>query len=329
MRVRGAEMGEITTGEVADQRAWATYCEALAEPRPAYEKRMVGWVVAALVAIVIVAGTVAIFATSGSGNGNADGAVVNAVSGVLGDHTASLTLSGSVDAGGQTVPVTGTGMADFTQNAMQLRMHLGNLGLGDLTEEADYVGNAMYINMGNLIGQILPGKSWVSMDLSQFSAGQPDSVDLSGSSLTNDPVAALKLLAEQGNTATDLGPSTIDGVAVEGYSVKMNQSHLQQELKSASLPSWLRQTEASVSNPNLTYVVDITKGGQLERMTTDISLSTGGKMVVDALSMDFAHFGLPVAITAPPISQVGSFTQFEQAAQSGAGSTVNASSPAV
>jgi hypothetical protein len=317
------------TEEVADQSRWATYCETLSEPRPHYEKRMVAWVVAALAAVIIIAGTVAIIATAGTGNGNADAAVVSAVSSVLGDRTASLTLSGSVDAGGQNVPVIGSGMADFTRNAMQLRMQLGNLGLGNLTEEADYVGNVMYINMGDLIGQILPGKSWVSMDLSQLAAGQPDSVDLSGSSLTNDPVAALKLLAEQGNTATELGPSTIDGVAVEGYSVKMNQARLRQEVNSATLPTWLRQTEVSVSNPNLTYVLYITQGGLLDRMTTDVSLSTGGQKVVDALSMDFAHFGLPVAITAPPIGQVGSFAQFEQAAQSGAGSMGGAANPAV
>ena len=90
--------------------------------------------------------------------------------------------------------------------------------------------------MGNLIGQFLPGKSWLSLDVGELATGGSKDLGLGGNTLDSSPLAALKLLTQSGNTVTDLGPATLNGTSVEGYSVKMNPKVIEDKIESAKLP---------------------------------------------------------------------------------------------
>jgi hypothetical protein len=278
--------------------------------------------VAAIVVVVLAAASVTTLLLTGKTS--ADAAVASAVTSALNDRTAQLTLGGSMNLDGVAVPIAGSGSMDFTQNATQLQMQINAPGVVQgINETAVYVKGIIYLNMGALISTVLPGKSWLSMDLSQVanSGGVTKQLGLGGSTLNTNPLTILKLLEQNGNQATDIGPSTVDGQSVEGYSVAVPPSEIRSEI--AKLPSWMQAAASTIKTSHVAYKVFINNAGQLVRMLTDANASTGGQSVQYDLSMDFSDYGAPVSIAAPPASQIASFQQFLAAALAQSGSTVH------
>jgi hypothetical protein len=250
-----------------------------------------------------------------SGQNAADAAVAGAVTSAINDRTATLSMNGSESLAGASISISGSGAMDFTQNDMRMQVDLSVAGQ-ELTANAVYLDKSVYINLGDLVGKVLPGKSWVSLNFGQLSGGKAGAspLGLGASSLPNDPVAVLTLLGADGNTATDLGPSTIKGVAVEGYSVKVDAAAIRAEISGKSLPSWMRPALSTVSNPDVSYKVFINQSGELVRQTQDVTLKESGVTLHEVGSIDFSDYGVPVTITVPPAGQVATFQQFVQAA---------------
>jgi hypothetical protein len=270
-----------------------------------------------VMAIVIVG--VGAFLIFGRGK-SADAAVTDAVNSALASKTADLVISGSGGAGDSNVTITGTGAIDLGQNALQMSLKVSG-GPEQITEQAIYLNKTIYLNLGDAIGQVLPGKSWISLDLSQLTQGSATKSLGNGSSLSGDPAAVLQVLGQDGNQATDLGSSTFNGVNVEGYSVHVNPGAIKAELAKENLPAWLQQAVKSVSNPNVTYKVYVDGSGQLARMTTDTSETVSGVAANEGITMDFTNYGVTVDITAPPAGEVATFQSFLQAAQALSGSS--------
>jgi hypothetical protein len=272
--------------------------------------------VVALAAIVVAGGSFLLF---GRGT-NADATVAQAVNSALTSNSADLVISGSAGADGSTFTITGTGAVDFQQNSMQMTINLSGAGQ-QLSEQAVYLNKVIYLNLGDKIGQVLPGKSWLSLDLSQLS-GKGAATSLGGGSpFSSDPAAALQALRQEGNTATDLGPSTINGTNVEGYSVQVNPATINKKIAQADLPAWMKQAAEGVSATNVGYKVFVDTSGHLARLSTDLTASASGTSVNEGFSMDFVHYGAPVNVTAPPAGEVATFQSFLQAAESHATAT--------
>ena len=111
-----------------------------------------------------------------------------------------------------------------------------------ITIQAVYLGGSIYENIPG-IDQLVPGKSWVSIDLSSLGVSANQSTGSLGTA--NNPAAMLRLLTQEGNTVVPLGSSTIDGTTVQGYSVTLNSAAIKKQLADAKLPSWM--TSASVT----------------------------------------------------------------------------------
>jgi hypothetical protein len=273
-----------------------------------------------LVMAIVVVG-VGAFLLFGRGK-SADAAVTDAVNSALASHTADLDISGSGGAAGSTFSLSGTGAIDFGQNALQMSLKISS-GPEQIAEQAVYLNKTIYLNLGNEIGQVLPGKSWISLDLSQLTQGSTAKSLGSGGSLGNDPAATLQILSQNGNKATDLGPSTVNGAQVEGYAVEVDQAAIKADLAKENLPAWLHQAVKNVSNQNVTYKVYVNGAGQLARMTTATTETVSGTAVNEAVTMDFTNYGATVSVTAPPAGEVGTFQSFFQAAQSLSGSSTD------
>ncbi len=221
---------------------------------------------------------------------DANAAVVAAVNSALAGHTADISLTGSGSAAGSSFSLTGTGSIDFTQNAVQVSIDVAD-GAQQVSEQVIYENKVIYVNLGSAIGQVLPGRSWVSLSLSQLSSTSGVSALGSGNTLGSDPATALQTLRQEGNAATDLGPSTVDGASVEGYSVH-------------------------ITNPDLDYKVYINSAGQLVRVIGDVNETLAGQTVHEADTLDFSNYGAPVSVTAPPPGEVVPFQSFLNAAMS-------------
>jgi hypothetical protein len=260
---------------------------------------------AALAAIVIAGGC---FLAVGR-NADADAAVADAVSSALTSHSADMTISGSGSAAGALFSMTGSGVMDFTNNALQMQMTVSE-GSQQMTEQAIYLNKVAYVSLGSEISRIVPGKSWVSLDLSQLSSGSGTGSLGSGESLGSDPSTALRALSQEGNTANDLGPSTVDGVAVQGYAVHLDGATVEKELAGEQLPPWMQQAMKSVTNPDVDYRVYVNGAGQLARLTTSVTESVNGQGVAESVMLDFSHYGAPISVSAPPSDQVIPFQTF-------------------
>jgi hypothetical protein len=170
------------------------------------------------------------------------------------------------------------------------------------------------------LSTIAPGKTWVSIDLSALQKAAAQSPSTQG--LGNNPGVMLQMLAQQGNTVVPLGASTIGGVAVNGYSVTVNPSSIEQQIKNADLPSWIQQAVGNLKVHDIAMKVYVDKAGLLRSFEVETSESSGsaGSVSFDE-TLDLSDYGTPVNVTAPPAGQVESYQQLLQAAGTQGGST--------
>jgi hypothetical protein len=270
-----------------------------------------------MVALVVLAALGSIVAVV-TGGTSAEAAVINSVNSTMADQTAHITMSLSAHTPTATVTATGTGGIDFGHNAMQLQVSTG-VGGQQINIQAVYVDGSVYENIPGL-DQMIPGKSWVSVDLSSLG----DSTSQSPSSLgTGDnPTAMLRLLTQQGNTVVPLGSSTVDGTSVQGYSVTLDSSAIKAELAQAKLPSWMTSALREVDIQNTTFKVYVDGAGLLRRMSVGLTESVGsaGTLRVDE-TLDLSDYGSAVTVGAPPPDQVASLQQVLEAAQAALGSS--------
>ena len=221
----------------------------------------------------------------------------------LSDHTADLTISGSGGAAGAQFTLSGTGAIDFGHDAVQLSLQLTS-GSQQISEQAVFVDNVAYVNAGNEVSQILPGKSWVSVDASQLAQGST-SPSLGAGALGSNPAAVLGTLSKNGYTATDLGPSTFNNESVEGYAVHVDAATTQ-----------TGSTDATLGNPAGEYKLYINNAGLLAGITVNTTETVSGLSTNEDVTLDFSDYGVPVNVTAPPASEVAPLQSLIQAAAS-------------
>ncbi len=232
----------------------------------------------------------------------------------LADKTADLQLSMSIHVPSSgSITASGSGAVDFSSNAAQLALQYAGLPQLNGTQLREViVGGSLYISLPD-ISQLASGKSWVSTPLGT------DSIT-PGSS---NPGSMLQLLASQGNTVTPLGPSTIEGNPVHGYDVVISTADLSRELSRLNLPASLdQQMQAVFGSAGIRMTVYVGDANDLIRQVGfTMNLSVDGSTVSAVETEDITNYGVPVAITAPPASQVLNLQQFEAAAASADGSS--------
>jgi hypothetical protein len=258
------------------------------------------------VALIALAASMALVLSGGS---NAGASVLTAVNSSLANKTADVTVTISGNAEGVTVNASGSGIVDFTKNAMELSVSTTVSGQ-QIQEKLIYLENALYESTPDL-SQLFPGKSWVSINLSEIEKAEGPNAAGSLDSEGN-PVAMLRLLAAQGNTVTPLGSSIIDGTSVQGYSVSINETTLHNDL--AKLPSWMRQLTAKTAVGGISYKIYIDGQNLLRRTTLTMHMSVDSLSLSMSETMDLSHYGVPFTVTAPPQAQVVSLQQLLQKA---------------
>jgi hypothetical protein len=217
----------------------------------------------------------------------------------LSARTADVTMSGSVSALGESVPVSGTGQTDFSTNAMTLNSTFNSSGHSVVEKEIETKGN-LYITM-SVDGQ--SGDKWVETPLQE-----------SGSANLGDsnPAMSLAVLAQHGNTVRTLGTKAIDGVTCSGYSVTPSRQAMiaavQRELaaqgRNDASASTVLQTIGSMLQPTITVWFDAQ--GLLRQMSMQFGMqlqqgTSNGSFGAD-MDVTFSNYGTPVRISAPPPS---------------------------
>lgn len=278
--------------------------------------------------VVIIGAALAVVASLGgssepwSGVAPAD-FVVSATQTTLGQHTADLVFGGSVTAAGHSVPITGSGGADFSSPRRFSATEDFAISGITLTEREILVGNNFYLGFsggGQDISTLVPGKHWVQLPI-------PVGANSSVGTGTSDPLAQMQLLAGKGNTVSPLGTTTIRGATVSGYSVTISRQNLlnaeQTYISSSGLSAAAQQQleQAARNFPTPTIKVWFDPSKLIRRMSFSGSQTQNGQTVTVNLVMDYVNFGAPVSITAPSPGGVATYNQFIAAAQA-AGASV-------
>jgi hypothetical protein len=261
--------------------------------------------VSLVIVLALVGGVLAAVIGSPS---NADAAVIRAVDHAIGDKTASIDMNENVLVEGKSISFSGSGVIDFSSAALQVDLN-GSVNGQSVDVDAVYLGGVVYEDIAG-ISQVASGKSWLSLNLSSLTQNPSSTTGLG-----NDPIAALSALAQQGATVVDLGPSSVDGQSVEGYSVTFNPATIQSEVQKAKLPAWMRSAVSSIAVNSTSEKVYLSGDSLVQvSIASSVNSATEGTITVNE-SVDFSNYGTPVTISAPSASQVIPFSQFVKLAE--------------
>jgi hypothetical protein len=240
--------------------------------------------------------------------------VISSTQTTLSQHTADVAISGTVSTNGKSIPMHGTGSADFDTNSFEADISLAS-GANSSVEHELVVADHFYLGLtlnGTSVSAITGGPEWINVPL-------PDQTASSLGTGNVDPLDQLKLLEQKGATVVPLGTSTVDGTTVSGYAVTFSAAELQQreqqEAQALGLPpseaqQVLRAAQA-LGSPKVNVYFD---GSGLLRQES-VSLGGGSSPVSSSVQMTFSNFGTPVTIEPPASSDVIAYSQFAQDAQ--------------
>ncbi len=240
--------------------------------------------------------------------------VVSSTQTTLNQHTADIVISGTVTDAGQSVPLQGTGTADFDTNAFNANISELS-GPSSFTEHELVVDNQIYVGItagGTNVSTVSGGPQWIDVPITAQNSSALGAGNV-------DPLDQLKLLEQKGATVVPLGTSSVNGVTVSGYAVTFSQAEIQQaeqkEVQSLGLsPSEAQQVlRAGEALGTPTTDVYFDGGGLLRRES--VAFGGGSNSVSSTVQMTFSNFGTPVTIAAPASNNVIGFTQFEQDAK--------------
>ena len=227
----------------------------------------------------------------------------------LSEQTADVAVTGTVQASGHTVTVTGTGEVDFSTDAEALNAQFSADGQQVVEKEVITRGRFYYtlsVN-GTSFAKLTGGRDWVQVPLPSSS-----SANLSGS----DSRSVLILLEQSGDTVRALGAESIGGITCTGYSVTPTQQAMtaaaRQEISALKLSpdvaSAIRSVLSRISPPTLTVWVD--SQGLLRQLSARVQIGSLAGAVTSEVVENFSNFGAPVHIAAPPTRDVVSYRAF-------------------
>jgi len=199
----------------------------------------------------------------------------------------SVSVSGLTKHGGA-ITVTGSGQADFANDAASLQVNLpaGVAGMIPGAPAGPEVVNVV-LSAGTVYAEVpalsgLVGAPWVSVALpSSVTSGIPGVFSTIASALGNANDILTFASAHHGRSGS-LGASTVDGSAATGSRV------------AARLPGGSR----------LSAAVWVDGSGHLVRVTGGVTHGGGPHGAGITGSVDLTGYGAPVTVTVPPSSQV-------------------------
>lgn len=272
---------------------------AVAPSSPARKGR--GLLAAGIAGVVVVAGVGALVFETTSSSPSASAAVVSAAKNTAAKSTASLTIDGSMNLLGITLPITGSGAIDMGKKATSMSISIDGSAVPGL-------GRVLTLNEIVVDGTAYLQKSatskWASFDLKNY-------VKVSNSLGTGlNPTSMLSVLTHQGYQVTETGTSAINGVPVNTYSVTVTSAELSKLVTKDHLPAAVAaQVSSAFGTKGLTYKIAIgSADGLIHQLSYYLSISLAGESVAEDFTMDFSNYGQPVTITAPPASDVQAAT---------------------
>jgi hypothetical protein len=235
----------------------------------------------------------------------------------LAQHSADITVDGTVDVNGDEANLQGSGQADFATGAMAIDVHTSFAGT-TLAESEITTSQDLYLQVtvdGQSMARFLGGRHWFEIPLA---------VSPRENSALDNPDWSLQLAEQQGGRVVAMGTQDIGGLNCSEYvvtpTVQAMVAAAQQEWAklglSASQTAWARQYLENSTPPTLTVWFDQQRqlACQVDvymQLSTGVSGAPGSGPSTNTVEvlMTFTHYGAPVTITPPAPSDTISFQE--------------------
>lgn len=199
-------------------------------------------------------------------------------SGLEASTTARMTMH--MDMAGQAIHADGA--VDYTTTPPQMSMTMESPAAAGQTMEMRFVDKVLYMNMGQMTGN-----KFVKYDLSD-----PDNLPPGMDQLTStmNPLAAFDSFEKGVQSVVFVGDEEVSGEEAGHYEVTVDTSKIEQ----------FKQLQTQTQLPEtVVYDLWLDDDNRMRKMTMAMDMGTPME-----LEVEFADWGAPVEITAPPANQV-------------------------
>jgi hypothetical protein len=237
-------------------------------------------------------------------------------------QTARIAVTFTSRSQGMTVSFGETGLFDFARSRGTITMR----GPASMTEL--FVPPTTYLKIPATAGRAAPkGKTWLALPTGALGGGSTAASALLGPSFGADPADPADLLASLtavSTRMTRIGASTIRGVPVTGFAVKINPAKAAAKVSGADRAGLLAFLK---SLGPAAIPVDVWVDSQNLVRREKLSLTPSGDSGAPAgtsvvMTTDFYDFGVPVHVSAPPAAEVADLSQLAKDGGVGSGVAV-------
>jgi hypothetical protein len=268
----------------------------------------------------LIVGAVALISSAGSGSGPGAGLdpIARAADATTSAGSAEMTMNMTVNAAGQTIAISGSGVEDPQHLRADLTMLLNVPGLGDTSIEEIMAGTVLYMKMpSRLASQVPGGKPWFKLDLQEF--GKKTGIDFAkamqqDSANRANPAEMLRYLKAVGNSST-VGTETIRGLPTTHYHGSIDLNKAFERIGDKHTAEALRQMVSAAGNlQDIPVDVWIDKSGLVRRETFAVNGTADNEPFSMNVTIDYIRFGVKVNVLPPPDDQVFDMTSLASGA---------------
>jgi hypothetical protein len=236
------------------------------------------------------------------------------------EGTAHMVGTITIDSSDVSGTVDLDGVIDLAGTDGELTIDMSALGLdGELQERI--VDGVAYMNMADLLdaaGVNLPDAladtPWVSLDLSDLTAADANSVAPGTGSNPSSQLDALLGVAKNG--VDTVGNETLRGVATTHYHADIDVAAAIDRLPQRFKDRFEEALNAVSGADELPVDVWLDADGRVRKQETSITVRVKGKRVSEKIAFEYVEFGVPVDVEAPPADQVIDLEEFKDLASS-------------
>jgi hypothetical protein len=224
----------------------------------------------------------------------------------------AMTMKGAVTAGGQDVPLEGSGVVDRKGKSGTFSFTTSINGKPlKLDEIID--GKVIYIKSDLFSGQLPGGKRWLKVDLAQEAAKQGIDLDALGGATTQDPAAVLDYL-EGAGTSRKVGTATVNGTRTTRYHVDVDLRKVAAKSGDPDARSSVEKLIKTVGTPTIPVDVWVDGDHLVRRERLDYDMTVQGQKASLRMTIDLTKFGVAVKADPPAAGDVADLSALTGAA---------------
>jgi hypothetical protein len=224
----------------------------------------------------------------------------------------AMTMKGAVTAGGQDVPLDGSGVVDRQGKSGTFAITTA-VGGKSTTFDEIIDGKVIYIKSDVFAGQLPGGKKWVKVDLAQEAAKQGIDLDAIGGSTAQDPAAALDYLKGAG-TSRKVGTATVNGTKTTQYHVDVDLRKVAAKSDDPDAKSSVEKLIKAVGTATIPVDVWVDAKHLVRREKLDYALTIQGHRASMTMTIDLTKFGVAVHADPPAAGDVADLAALTGAA---------------